>query len=302
MKNITNSRLFSTLLFFLTVLFIAKLLWLIASIVILPKSGVDYTEKNKLKSLYYPVRLSNVKQRKAPVVMKKAPVKPKPTPKKVVVENMNGYKLLGLYVSSDKLIATISKGGKTKVLGRGESFNGFKLISSGENSEGNFVLFNKNGKEFTLPFKRFKKAKVKKAKVKKTAHKRVKHKRVAHISPKQVHKKGIVATDDEERKVVSRGLLSSYTKDIDKVWKDIGIGEYKVNGVLTGFKVNFVKKNSDFEKLGLKRGDILKSINGQELDSYNAAFSFYKDIGSIENLTLGIKRDNQDMELEYEIQ
>ena len=111
-----------------------------------------------------------------------------------------------------------------------------------------------------------------------------------------------MATDDGETKVVSKGLLSSYTKDIDKVWKDIGIGEHKVNGVLTGFKVNFIKRNSDFEKLGLKRGDILTSINGQELDSYNAAFSFYKEMDSIENLTLSIKRNNQNMELEYEIQ
>ncbi len=297
MKNITNSRLFSTLLFFLTVLFIAKLLWLIASIFVLPKSGVDYTEKNKLKSFYYPVRLSNVKQRKAPVVIK-APVKPKPTPKKVIVENMKGYKLLALYVSGDTLISTISKGAKTKVLGKGESFNGFKLISSRANT----ALFNKGGKDFTLELKNIKKAKAKKTTSKKVKHKKVKHKRVAHAPSKSLLKKGIVSSANGETKVVSKGLLSSYTKDIDKVWKDIGIGEHKVNGVLTGFKVNFIKKNSDFEKLGLKRGDILTSINGQELDSYNAAFSFYKEMDSIENLTLSIKRNNQDMELEYEIQ
>ena len=95
--------------------------------------------------------------------------------------------------------------------------------------------------------------------------------------------------------------MSSYTKDIDKVWKDIGVGEHRVNGVLDGFKVNFVKRGSDFEKLGLKRGDILTAVNGQELNSYNAAFSFYKEMNNIENLTLSIKRNNQDMELEYEI-
>ncbi|NEW61148.1 hypothetical protein GSY74_07625, partial [Sulfurovum sp. bin170] len=113
--------------------------------------------------------------------------------------------------------------------------------------------------------------------------------------------KGIVENEDGIGKVVSKGLLSSYTKDIDKVWKDIGIGEHKVNGQLQGFKVNFVKKGSDFEKLDLRRGDILKAVNGQELNSYNAAFSFYKEMESIENLTLSIQRNNQDMELEYEI-
>ena len=293
MKNITNSKLFSSLLFFLTVLFIAKLLWLLASIFILPKSGVDYTENSKLKSLYYPVRLSNMKQHKAPVAVKKVP-KAKPKVKKVVVSTMKDYKLLALYVSGDSLIVTVSKGAKTKVLGRGDSFNGFKLISSGKN----YALFNKEGKDFKLELKNIKKAKAKK----RVASKAVHHKRVAPIARNTASKKGIVTANNGETKVVSKGLLSSYTKDIDKVWKDIGIGEHKVNGVLTGFKVNFIKKNSDFEKLGLKRGDILTAINGQELDSYNAAFSFYKEMDSIENLTLSIKRNNQDMELEYEIQ
>ena len=292
MKNITNSKLFSTLLFFLTVLLIAKLVWLVVSVLFLPKSGVDYTQKDKLKAFYYPVRLSNVKPRKVTAPIKPTAI-PKPTVKKVVVGNMNDYKLLGIYSSGDTLIVTIAKGAKTKVLGRGDSFNGFKLVSSLKDT----AFFTKGGKDFERSLKI-----IKKAKSKKETHKTVAHKKIAKIAPSSLHKKGIISTGNGETKVVSRGLLSSYTKDIDKVWKDIGIGEHKVNGALTGFKVNFIKKNSDFEKLGLKRGDILTAINGQELDSYNAAFSFYKEMDSIENLTLSIKRNNQDMELEYEIQ
>jgi len=293
MKNITNSKLFSTLLFFLTVLLIAKLVWVVISIFFLPKSGIDYTEKNKLKSFYYPVRLSNIKEHKVAPVVIKPTTRPKAPVKKVVPVTMNGYKLLAIYLAGDTLIVTVSKGAKTKVLGKGDVFNGFKLVSSLKD----IAFFTKGGKQFELPLKN-----IKKAKTKKIARRKVAPKRVKNIAPPSVHKKGIVAAANGETKVVSKGLLSSYTKDIDKVWKDIGIGEYKVNGVLTGFKVNFIKKNSDFEKLGLKRGDILTSINGQELDSYNAAFSFYKEMDSIENLTLSIKRNNQDMELEYEIQ
>ncbi|MCK5854817.1 MAG: hypothetical protein KAG56_06310 [Sulfurovaceae bacterium] len=286
MKNITNSKLFSTLLFFLTILVLAKLLWLVVSIIFLPKSGIDYSEESKLKAFYYPVRLSNVKHIK-PVII--APVvKPKAVVKKVKIGNMDDYRLLALYSSEDTLIVSLAKGAKTKVLARGESFNGFKLKSAGKN----FALFEKSGKDFRKFLRNVKKKKKKDSIAK----------RVTNASPKEPTKKGIVATNGGEMKVVSKGLLSSYTKDIDKVWKDIGIGEHKVNGVLKGFKVNFIKRNSDFEKLGLKKGDILTSINGQELDSYNAAFSFYKEMDSIENLTLSIKRNNQDMELEYEIQ
>ena len=287
MKNITNSKFFSTLLFFLTVLVVAKLIWLVLSLLFLPKSGVDYSQTDKLKPFYYPVRLSNSKKNRpviAPPIIKSTVVA-----SKKVVENIDGYKLVALiYSIDDLLVATISKGTKTKVLIKGESFNGFILKSAGEG----YVLLTKGGKDFTLSLRNKKSKKSKKEIPKKNPK----------IVSNAIKKRGIVATSDGETKVVSKGLLSSYTKDIDKVWKDIGIGEHKVNGVLTGFKVNFIKKNSDFEKLGLKRGDILTSINGQELDSYNAAFSFYKEMDSIENLTLSIKRNNQDMELEYEIQ
>lgn len=70
---------------------------------------------------------------------------------------------------------------------------------------------------------------------------------------------------------------------------------------IKGFKVNFVKRGSDFSKLGLKRGDIIKSLNGEELTDYNRAFEFYKNIDTVENLTLTIQRGQEEMELNYEI-
>ncbi len=64
--------------------------------------------------------------------------------------------------------------------------------------------------------------------------------------------KGIEVSDSGAK--IERKLLSSYTNDVDKIWKNIGIEEHKSGGKLDGFKVNFVKKGSVFEKLGLKRG------------------------------------------------
>lgn len=99
----------------------------------------------------------------------------------------------------------------------------------------------------------------------------------------------------------SKKILNSYSQNIEKTWKDIGIEEYRVNGQLKGFKINFIKKGSDFEELGLKKGDIIQSVNGVELTSYKSAYTFYGTMDNISELTLGIKRDNQDMELEYDI-
>jgi len=255
-------------------------IWLIVSLMFLPKEGVEHIETVRAKPLYYRIKLANqLKKIETPKkVVKKAPPH---------IASMQGIKLLALYNSKEVLVVTVEKRNITKVLSKGEDIDGFKLSSAGQD----YAIFKKGGKEFKLLLD---KGKIQTTSFIKPITTTKKEK------PKEKIKGGIIDNEDGE-KIVSRGLLSSYTKDIDKVWKDIGVGEHKVNGVLDGFKVNFVKRGSDFEKLGLKRGDILTAVNGQELNSYNAAFSFYKEMNNIENLTLSIKRNNQDMELEYEI-
>ena len=283
MKNFSNSKIFSTFLYLLTIIVIAKVVWLIISLIFLPKDGIEHIEITKVKPLYYRTKLANqLKNIAVPKKVVKKVVKKTPS-----VPSMQGIKLLALYNSKETLVVTVEKRSKTKVLSKGENIDGFKLSSAGAD----YAIFIKNKKEFKLLLD--------KEKLKKTSF--ITPSISKKEKPRKKIKNKIIDNEDGTEKIVSKGLLTSYTKDIDKVWKDIGVGENKVNGVLDGFKVNFVKRGSDFEKLGLRRGDILKSVNGQELNSYNAAFSFYKEMNNIDNLTLGIKRNNQDMELEYEI-
>jgi general secretion pathway protein C len=88
---------------------------------------------------------------------------------------------------------------------------------------------------------------------------------------------------------------------MDDIYKNIGITDLKEGNKVVGFKISFVKRGSPFAKLGLKRGDIIKSVNGEEINSYNAAFNAYGNIKDVENLTLVIIRGKKEMELEYEI-
>jgi general secretion pathway protein C len=283
MKNLINSKLFSGAVFVLTMLVITKSIWIAISLLFLPKSGIEQPASVKLEPLYYPVKLAKQSQKKASAPIKIEPKKP--------IGNMQGYTLLALYHAKEMLVVTVQKGKKTKVLSKGEAIDGFRLTSAGSN----YAIFTKGDKNFKLLLKGIKN-KITYASPQKSTP--IKQSR----SINKDNANGITESDNGVSKIVSKKLLSSYTKDIDKIWKDIGIGDYKVNGKLQGFKVNFIKRGSDFEKLGLKKGDILTSINGQELNSYNAAFGFFKEIDSIENLTLNIKRNNQEMELEYEIQ
>jgi len=277
MKQIISPKLFSTLIFFLSIVLLVKIVWTTLSLMFLPDSGEEFNSKAKTKALYYRVRLSNNAMNIEPVV--------KERPKKTV-SSMRGIKLIALYHASDTLVITVEKNRKASVLSRGDKIDGFVLKSAGSD----YAMFTKNTKEFKLTL---------------SATKTI----GSQITQSQPKKPTAIKPNDSQEikeqngiRVVNRNLLTSYTTDPKKIWKDIGISENKVNGKLNGFKINYVKRGSDFEKLGLKRGDLLTAINAEKLDNIGAVMGLYGDINNIENLTLTVERNGKSEDIEYEIQ
>jgi len=277
MKQIISTKHLSTVIFLLSIMVGIKILWLVVSILFLPNTGEEIEQSTKAKKLYYRVRLNN-EQGVPP------PPPPAPTNK---VASMSGYKLLGLYNSKKTLVATIEKGKKTEVLSKGETTtNGFKLMSAGSD----FVIFKKNSKEFKLSLENTKNSK--------NSH------NSSRSTPKTTRAKSHVSSEIVEEdgiKHIPKTLLTSYTKDTDKIWKDVGLSPHKTNGKADGFKVNFVKKGSDIEKLGLRHGDILKAVNAEPLN-LSSAMNFFNNINNLDNLTLTVERNGKSEDLEYEIQ
>ena len=277
MKKLINKKYLSILIFVIAIITIVKVVWIAISILFLPIVGEEYQEPSRLKKLYYRVRLTNESKVITPV----KPVVKKPVSR---VSSMSGYKLLGIYSSKDKIVVTVEKGRKTTVLTKGEDINGFVLTSAGRD----YAIFKKSGEEFKLSLVNDKKV-----------LNRIKHS--PKIEPPSI-KTNPSIVDEGGVKHIPRKLLTSYTKDMDKIWRDIAIVQHQSNGKLDGYKINYVKKGSDFEKLGLKRGDILVEINAEPLNSLSTAMNFFKEINNIENLTLTVIRNGRREDLEYEIQ
>lgn len=281
MKQVINSKHLSTLIFILSIAVLVKLFWVGTSLFLLPNTGEEYQKSTKAKKLYYRVRLTNASKVIAPVK--------RVAPPKNRVSSMRGYKLLGLYVSEETLVVTVEKGRTTSVLSKGESTSdGFELISAGAN----FAMFKKKSEEFKLTLKSDKNTK---DTTRSTSVSRAPQTRTS--TPSSNNK----IVEEDGIKHIPKTLLTSYTKDMDKIWKDIGLSQNKTNGNADGFKVNFVKKGSDMEKLGLKRGDILKAVNAEPLN-LSTAMGFFNDINNLENLTLTVERNGKSEDMEYEIQ
>jgi len=281
MKHLFKPHLFKGLLSLLILLLIIKLLWFVVEMVWLPSSGVEHVEEKGGKALYYRAKLT---PNEAP-----APDKQKPTRPTKPQGSIKDIELLAIYNASDVTVITVLYKNKTKVLSRGEEINGFILEGAGSN----FATFSKNSKTYQISLIKSKKGDKSISRTKGVAA------ATSASAPSSKAEGDIV--DAGDHRIVDKSLVEYYAKNMEEITKDIGIVDQKEGKDLKGFRVTFVRKNSHFSKLGLRRGDVIKSINGQEITSYNSAMNVYKNIDKMDGLSLTIKRGKEEMELEYEI-
>jgi general secretion pathway protein C len=280
MKNLFKPEMLKVLIGILTFLLVLKLLWFVVQIGWLSPLDIDQEEDRSSKSLYYRVKLTpnNIA----------APQKIVPKTVKKIAGSIKEIKLLAIYNASDIAVVTVEYKNKSKVLGSGDMINGFTLEGAGSN----FAMFSKGGKNY----------KVMLAKNSKSSSNTSMIKSVPSPKRKKTEKKVLgEVTNEGDVKIIDRSLLDHYADNMEDIYKNIGIAEIKEGKDLKGFKINFVRKDSPFAKLGIRRNDVIKAINGQEIKSYNAAFGVYKNIKNVDNLSLVIMRGKEEMELEYEI-
>jgi general secretion pathway protein C len=277
MKPLFKPERINQLIGILLILLLLKMGWFVLQRIWLPEHGVDHAEKRTAKPLYYRVRV-------APNTVH--PVAPRPTQ---VTDSIKDIRLLAVYRDSKNAVVTVQYKGKTKVLGKGEAIHGYTLDDAGED----YALFLKNGKSYKLLLY------IPKKKTGKSSIVPVQRPSDTSVEKKSAPHGEII--DAGDRRIIEKDLLTHYTAHVDEVFRNIGIQDYKKGKKLEGFKVTFVKRGTPFAKLGLKRGDILKAVNGQPLTSYGAAFDTYKQMDDISNITLTVQRGKKEMELEYEI-
>ena len=280
MKKLFKPMLLKSLIFILILLVVAKLEWFVVEVLFLPTKGVQYIETQRTKALYYRVKLTSKKPPPKRVIKHSTPV--------TLVGSIKDIKLIAIYHDSAVTIVTIEYKKQSKVLSKGDVINGFIL----EDASHNFALFSKNKKDYKVFMTK------EDTVVKTSSHRNFTRKKP--LSRRKTKATGKIEKVGDHR-LIDKSLIEHYAKNLKAIEKNIGIIDVRKGKNLVGFRVTFVRRGSPFAKLGLRRGDIISTVNGEKMTSYGAALGIYKNIGTIENLTLGIKRAKKEMELEYEI-
>ncbi len=258
------------LLFILLPLVVAKLLWSLALFVLdkgtlANKTGENYT-------YHYTLNLASKIIGGGVEVPKDEPVIASDDG-----EQLKNMKLKGTYLGGDASFMIIEDGGKSNFVYIGERYKGYELVRVSEKKVG----LEKNGKNYYILLRD-------------EENKPARSSSMPSVMPEAEHIPGAPV-------MISKNELHSYIKDPNKIWKNIRIQEQRVNGQISGFRVNYVKKSSFFDKAGLQSGDIIKGIDGNEIRSLADVMKYYTNVDSLDSLTLTVDRGGEELELDFNV-
>jgi len=248
----------------------------------LPSDGIEMKVKNNYQPKYQRVYFNNMIEKEKVVKEVKKVVD---TSNSISITNML---LKGLYGTSTKgfvIVALKLKPKETELIGIGEGFKGYTLKSINLDS----AIFEKDSKDYVL--------KLETPKTKKGS------KSVSSVTPvKKSSSNASVNVGTKENPVgVSRKDIAHFAKNPKQIWREISIKEVKKGKKIIGFKVRNIKKGSKFAVLGLQKGDLITKANNVRLESYRDAIDIYKNIDKLDTIQIVVMRDNQEVELVYDI-
>lgn len=107
--------------------------------------------------------------------------------------------------------------------------------------------------------------------------------------------------EDAKKISLKRSEIEEAVSDINTLMKQAKIRPHFKNGKPDGLTLTRVKRNSIFTKLGLRSGDILTGIDGNDIESVDDALKFYNSLKSASNVDVEVKRRGRMQHINYSI-
>ena len=119
------------------------------------------------------------------------------------------------------------------------------------------------------------------------------------------------ADDDEEgiekvgdnKFVVSRELLDKYINDIESISRmGRALLHRGPDGEFDGYRLSAIRRNTLADKLGIRNGDVVHSVNGQSLNSVQSAMEAYQTMTNENAFSFEVTRRGQKVALDYTVE
>jgi general secretion pathway protein C len=101
---------------------------------------------------------------------------------------------------------------------------------------------------------------------------------------------------------IQRSLVDKVLANQGSLMKTARVIPHEEDGRVAGVKLYGIRRNSLLGRLGVRNGDMLRTINGFDMTSPDTALEAYSTLRNADKLTLAVKRQNKEMTIEYNIE
>jgi general secretion pathway protein C len=101
---------------------------------------------------------------------------------------------------------------------------------------------------------------------------------------------------------IQRSLVDKVLTNQGSLMKTARVIPHEEDGRVVGMRLYGIRRNSLLGRLGVRNGDMLRTINGFDMTSPDSALQAYTRLRTADKLTLMVKRQNKDMTIEYNIE
>ena len=100
---------------------------------------------------------------------------------------------------------------------------------------------------------------------------------------------------------IDRETVEDAMNNIGELMKQVRIRPYFENGQPAGLSLTGVRPDSIFQKMGIRSGDVLLAVDGEEIRSVDDVVNLYEKIGATDGVALQIKRRGRIQDIEFQI-
>lgn len=120
---------------------------------------------------------------------------------------------------------------------------------------------------------------------------------------KTLQQQGEVTVLNDNTREIKRADVDRLTNNLPELLQQArAVPRLGPNGMIECFSIADIQPGSIYERLGLKRNDCIKSVNGEKIDSPVKAMELYNALrSSAETINLGVERGGRDDNFQFNI-
>ena len=110
-----------------------------------------------------------------------------------------------------------------------------------------------------------------------------------------------IQSTGENEYMIDRSEVDNALENMSQLFTQIRAVPHFEGGKSTGFRLFAIRSGSLFDKIGLKNGDIIQKINGNEMNDPSKALSLLQELRNQTDLSVEVIRNRQPTTLSYSI-